>query len=80
MGWVCHQLHPIVLETSVEDIPVGARFQDPEVAAKLAADTAAGSSCMQHNYGTIDSRRHCNHVWSIPYAKSSIWRKSSSPK
>ena len=29
-------------ETSVEDIPVGARFQDPEVAAKLAADTAAG--------------------------------------
>ncbi|MEK3886087.1 DUF3231 family protein [Bacillus sp. FSL K6-3431] len=29
-------------KTSVDDIPVGARFQDPEIAAKLSADTAAG--------------------------------------
>lgn len=28
--------------TSVDEIPVGARFQDPEIAAKLSADTAAG--------------------------------------
>lgn len=29
-------------ETKFEDIPVGARFTDPEIAAKIAADTAAG--------------------------------------
>lgn len=29
-------------EASLEDIPVGARFTDPEIAAKIAADNAAG--------------------------------------
>ena len=29
-------------EAKLEDIPVGARFTDPEIAAKLAADTAIG--------------------------------------
>ncbi|GGF85624.1 membrane protein [Paenibacillus albidus] len=29
-------------EAKLEDIPVGARFTDPEIAAKIAADNAAG--------------------------------------
>ncbi|KHL95711.1 membrane protein [Paenibacillus sp. IHB B 3415] len=29
-------------EAKLEDIPVGARFTDPEISAKLAADTATG--------------------------------------
>lgn len=29
-------------EACLEDIPIGARFQDPEIAAKLAADVAGG--------------------------------------
>lgn len=29
-------------EAKLEDIPVGARFSDPEIAAKIAADNAAG--------------------------------------
>lgn len=29
-------------DAKLEDIPVGARFSDPEIAAKLAADTATG--------------------------------------
>lgn len=33
---------PLRPEAKLEDIPVGARFTDPEIAAKLAADSAAG--------------------------------------
>lgn len=29
-------------DAKLEDIPVGARFTDPEIAAKLAADNAVG--------------------------------------
>jgi Protein of unknown function (DUF3231) len=29
-------------EACIDDIPVGARFQDPEIAAKLSSDVAAG--------------------------------------
>lgn len=29
-------------EVKLEDIPIGARFTDPEIAAKIAADTATG--------------------------------------
>ncbi|WP_342564929.1 DUF3231 family protein [Paenibacillus sp. FSL R7-0345] len=33
---------PLRPEAKLEDIPVGARFTDPEIAAMLAADSAAG--------------------------------------
>jgi hypothetical protein len=33
---------PDRVPVKLEDIPVGARFMDPEIAAKIAADTAAG--------------------------------------
>ena len=62
------------------DIPVGARFQDPEVAAKLTADTAAGLVACSTIMGQSIREDIAYDVWSIPYAKSSIWRKSSSPK
>ncbi|MBP2000012.1 hypothetical protein J2Z69_001031 [Paenibacillus shirakamiensis] len=41
-------------EAKLEDIPVGARFTDPEIAARIAADTAAGLvACSQAMGQTI---------------------------
>ncbi|WP_310828637.1 DUF3231 family protein [Paenibacillus pedocola] len=41
-GLASAPVYPNRPETKLEDIPVGARFTDPEIAAKLAADNAAG--------------------------------------
>ena len=50
----------------LEDIPPGARFNDPEISAAISADIAAGLvACSGHFY----TRRYCINVWSISFSE-----------
>ena len=71
MELVYLQHHLNDLTACLDDIPVGARFADPEISAMLSASIAAGLVACSTIMGQSIQRRYCDDVWTVSYSKGS---------